>query len=140
MNFPYLVLPGGSLTPRPLLPVTYKYKDYTTKDVLALVDSGADYSFASLRMALELGIKLKGKKQIPIRGFSGSVTECFPEQLFIRIAGREVLTTIYFGGPLTHEFIPIIGQETFFDKAKITFERYKQAFSVEWRNKPSKRK
>src|SRR3989338_11133864 len=136
MRFPYLLFHGHiSPIPRPLVPVRYKYKNSQTGIVMALLDSGADYSFASLRVALELGVNLKGVKPKSIAGFGGSKTECFPKQILVEIGGRDILLTVYFGGSLPQEFLSVLGQETLFDSAKISFERYKQSFRVEWKKR-----
>ncbi|MBI4028752.1 MAG: hypothetical protein HY376_00065 [Candidatus Blackburnbacteria bacterium] len=115
MNFPYFVLPDQKLAiPRPLLPIKYKFKNHSTREMFALVDSGADYSFAGLAIALELGISLRDVKPVLIQGFNGVRSGCFPKEVCVEVASRELYITVYFGGSLTQSFIPVLGQEVFF--------------------------
>ncbi|MFZ5366084.1 MAG: retropepsin-like aspartic protease [Patescibacteria group bacterium] len=138
MEFPYFVLPGDpSATPRPLVPVRYKYKSKETYPILTLIDSGADYSFATFKIALYLGINFKKIKPVSITGFNQSKMDCFPKEITIEIAGRDLILPVYFGGSLTQEYPCILGQDIFFDKAKITFERYKWSFGIDWKNRKS---
>ena len=131
MKHPYYLAPGQ---PRrasvPLIQVVYKNRFKNTTPILALLDSGAAVSFAPLDLALWLGIKVDNKKYLEIRGFNNSVTKCYPGITTIEIDGRDIEIPIYFGG--TSNMQCIIGQDPFFDKAKILFERYDNSFSIEW--------
>lgn len=134
MKFPYLLLPGDpSATPRPLIPVEYKYKKRETLPILTLIDSGADYSFATFKIASYLGIKFKGIKPVPITGFNATTMDCFPQKVILNLAGRQIELPMFFGGSLINEYPCILGQDIFFDRAKITFERYDWSFSIDWR-------
>ncbi len=48
----------------------------------------------------------------------------------IEIDGRDIVLPIYFGGGANLQCI--IGQDPFFDFAKVTFERYDSSFSIDW--------
>ncbi|MBI2268118.1 MAG: retroviral-like aspartic protease [Candidatus Blackburnbacteria bacterium] len=127
------MLPGDpTKVLRPLVPVKYKYQGKETKPILTLIDSGADYSFATLKIALYLGIKFKGIKPVSITGFNQATTGCFPKEVGVEVAGREIQMPVYFGGSLTQEYPSILGQDIFFDKARITFERYNWSFGIYW--------
>ena len=133
MEFPYLLLPGDpDKTPRPLVPVIYKYHKKETEPILTLVDSGADYSFVTLKIALYLGISLAGVKPVSITGFEGSSMKCFPHRTTIEIVRRTLTFPIFYGGSLTDEYPCILGQDFFFDKAKISFRRYNWRFGIDW--------
>lgn len=133
MEFPYLLLPGDpNKTPRPLVPVIYKHRKGETKPILTLVDSGADYSFATLKIASYLGINLAGIEPIPITGFEGSSMKCFPYKTTIEIAEKTLTLPIFYGGSLTNEYPCILGQDLFFDEAKISFKRYDWTFDIDW--------
>ena len=134
MEFPYLLLPGDrSGTPRPLVPVVYKYRKKETKPILTLVDSGADYSFVTFRIALYLGINLAGIEPLSVKGFEGSSMDCYSHETVIKIREKEMELPVYYGGSLTSEYPCILGQDVFFDKTKISFERYKWKFNVDFR-------
>jgi len=133
MEFPYLLLPGDrSGTPRPLVPVVYKYRKKATKPILTLIDSGADYSFVTFKIALYLGINLAGIEPLSIRGFEGSSMDCYAFNTTVVVKNNEITFPIYYGGSLTSEYPCILGQDIFFDKTKITFERYKWKFSIDF--------
>jgi len=134
MEFPYFVLPGDPLvTPRPLVPVKYKYRFRETRPILTLIDSGADYSFTTFKIALYLGINFRKIKPVSITGFNQSKMDCFPKEITIEVVGRDLILPVYFGGSLAQEYPCILGQDGFFDKAKITFERYRGIFRIDWK-------
>ena len=130
MKYPYFLAPGQ---PRrasvPFIKVTYKNHSKCTTPVLALMDSGASVSFAPLDLALWLEIKVDAKHGLDIRGFNNVITTCYPGITTIEIDGYDLEIPIYFGGSSNLQCI--IGQDPFFDKAKIIFERYEDSFTVE---------
>ena len=141
MEFPYIVLPGdSSSTPRPLVPVRFIYKNKQTHPILSLIDSGADYSFATLKIASYLGVNFRNVKSVPITGFNQSTLRCFPIKITIGVANFNLELPVYFGGSLTQEYPCILGQDVLFDKAKIIFERYKGSFRIEWREEKNHRR
>lgn len=126
MNYPYAALPGDpSGTKRPLIPVSFVHKNKATLPILCLVDSGADYSYLSWEIAEMLDINLN--KSIPRTSFgiNGSPFICFPSEITMEFGGVQLEIPVHFSRNLTKEFPCILGQEGFFNKAKITFERYK---------------
>ena len=126
MNFPYTTLPGiPKDTKRPLIPAKFIHNDKSTQPILCLVDSGADYSYLTTEIADLLEIDLS--KITPQKSFAinGSQFLCYPAQLDIEIGGHKLTIPVHFTKQLTSAFPCIIGQENFFSKAKITFERYK---------------
>ena len=93
------------------------------------------YKRQPLDFALWLGIKVDNKKYLDLRGFNNIITRCFPGMTTIEINGREIYLPVYFGGGSKMQCI--IGQDPFFDLAKVMFERYDNSFSIEWMNKKS---
>ncbi len=132
MKYPYFLAPGQ---PRnacvPLIKVIYKSLSKRTAPILALVDSGAAVSFAPLDIALWLGIQVDKKKYLDIRGFNDIQTRCYPGITNMEINGQDITIPVYFGGGPKLQCI--IGQDPFFDFAKVTFERYSNSFSIDWR-------
>lgn len=137
MKHPYFLAPGEPRSASiPLIPVVYKSRLKHTPPMLALVDSGASVSFAPLDLAVWLGIKVDNKKCLDIRGFNNVVTKCYPGAVTIIIDGHDFDIPIYFGGSSAMQCI--LGQDPFFDMAKIAFERYDNSFSIEWTNRKSR--
>ncbi len=134
MRLPYYLAPGQPRSASiPLIKVVYKNHSKQTSPLLALVDSGASVSFAPLDLALWLGIKVDRKKYLDIRGFNNIITRCYPGLTTIEIVGRDIVVPVFFGGGANLQCI--LGQDPFFDLAKITFERYENSLSVDWINK-----
>lgn len=126
MKFKYTTLPGVPQdTKRPLVPIRFMHKSSSTLPILCLVDSGADYSYLSMEIADLLDIDLS--KVIPQKSFAinGSSFLCYPAEIDIEIGGHKLNIPIHFTGQLTSAFPCIIGQENFFSKARVVFERYK---------------
>lgn len=126
MNFPYATLPGVPKdTKRPLVPLKFIHKDKSTRSILCLIDSGADYSYLTSEIAEFLDIDLS--KIIPQKSFAinGSQFLCYPSEINIEIGGHRLTIPAHFTKQLTSAFPCIIGQENFFNKTRITFERYK---------------
>jgi len=107
-----------------------------TTPILTLVDSGAQVSFAPLDVALWLGIRVNNKRPMDLRGFNNTITTCYPGLTKLEIDGRDIEIPIYYGSPAILQCI--LGQDPFFDLAKITFERYNNSFSINWLSKRSK--
>lgn len=137
MKLPYFLAPG---LPRsasiPFVKVVYKNNSKKTTPILALVDSGAQVSFAPLDLALWLGIRVDQKHPLDVRGFNNAATTCYPGLTTVEIDGRDKEIPIYFGGNANLQCI--LGQDPFFDFAKITFERYNNTFFIDWQTKPTK--
>jgi len=133
MTFPYTTLPGIPIgTKRPLVPVKFVYRNKSTLPILCLVDSGADYSYLTTEIAELLGINLG--KIIPHKSFgiNGSSFICFPSQITMTLAGHNLTIPVHFSPELTPAFPAILGQEGFFDQARIIFERYSWSLEIKF--------
>lgn len=126
MNFPYTTLPGlPKDTKRPLVPIRFIHKDKSTLPILSLVDSGADYSYLTSEIADLLEIDLTSIKPQASRGINGSLFLCYPSEITIGIGGHSLKIPVHFSPQLSKAFPCILGQENFFSKARVIFERYK---------------
>ncbi len=126
MNFPYTTLPGiPKDTKRPLIPAKFIYKDKSTLPILTLVDSGADYSYLTMEIAQLLEIDLKNVKFEKSFGINGSAFLCYPSKITIEIGGHQLDIPVRFSNQLNTPFKCVLGQENFFSKTRIVFERYK---------------
>ena len=126
MNFPYATLPGVPKdTRRPLALIKFIHKDKSTRPILCLIASGADYSYLTTEIADLLNINLI--KITPQKSFAinGSQFLCYPSEIEIEIGGHRLTIPVHFTKSLTSAFPCIIGQENFFSKTRIIFERYK---------------
>ncbi len=137
MKKPYFLAPGQPRSASiPFIQVTYKNGSKRTTPILTLVDSGATVSFAPLDIAMWLGIRVDKTKGLDIRGFNNASTMCYPGMTTIEIDGRDFKIPVYFGGSANLQCI--LGQDPFFDLAKIIFERYDNSFSLDWVAKKGK--
>ncbi|KKR50211.1 hypothetical protein A3A55_00750 [Candidatus Roizmanbacteria bacterium RIFCSPLOWO2_01_FULL_40_14] len=87
-----------------------------------LVDSGADNTYADLNIAVWLGIELEKVKPKTSFGANYKAFVSYPAKTALSIDGYSFTLPIYY----TKNFgtRAIIGQEIFFDRFKIVFERY----------------
>lgn len=126
MNFRYITLPGVPKdTKRPLIPVRFIHKNKSTLPIFCLVDSGADYSYLTAEVAKILDIDLSNIKPHKSFGINGSPFLCYPSKITIEIGGHKLDIPVQFSNQLNTPFKCVLGQEDFFSKARITFERYK---------------
>lgn len=126
MNFSYTTLPGiPKDTKRPLIPVKFIHKDKCTIPILSLVDSGADYSYLTMEIAKLLEIDLTNVKLEKSFGINGSAFLCYPSKITIELGGHRLDIPVRFSNQLNIPFKCVLGQEGFFSKARIIFERYK---------------
>lgn len=126
MNFRYITLPGiPKDTKRPLIPVKFINKNKSTLPILCLVDSGADYSYLAKEIADWLEIDLTKSKPQTSFGINNSPFICYPGEITIDIGGHISNIPVHFSDQLSSAFPCILGQEGFFSKARIVFERYK---------------
>lgn len=134
MNFPYTTLPGiPKDTKRPLVPAKFSYKEKTTLPILCLVDSGADYSYMTEDIAEFLGINLSKIKPVKSYGINGAGFVCYPAEVTIEIGGYKFVIPVHFSRELNPVFRCVLGQEGFFSKARIVFERYKWNLEIKFR-------
>jgi len=94
--------------------------------MLALLDSGADYSLFSLEVAEKLGIKKEGGKKIFLQGV---VSEQFPGYLHkvpVQIEGVRFNCKIVFSKVKT----ALLGRDNFFLPFLITFNEKSQKITV----------
>lgn len=130
MNFPYTKLPGSpDATLRPLVPVRFIYKDKATLPILAMVDSGADYSYVTSEVADLLGIKLNKEKSVRSFGVDGALFLAYESAVELELGGHRFTAKVLFADKLG-AFKVILGQKDFFSKARIVFERYKWNLEV----------
>lgn len=126
MNFPYATLPGVPKdTKRPLIPVKFIHKDKSTLPILTLVDSGADYSYLAMEIAKALDIDLSHVKPQKSFGINGFPFLCYPSEITIEVGGHRLDIPVQFSNQLSKAFPCVLGQENFFSKARVIFERYK---------------
>ena len=115
----------------PIVPVTFKYRS-NEFPTFALVDSGASGAMISTVVAEELGIKWD---KIPKEsGFTPSGQFLFHtiKNLEAEVEGnRFSLTLIVVEGISPYQCI--LGQKDLFQKARITFEGYKNEFEIVFR-------
>ncbi len=76
-------------------------------------------------MLEDCGIDLSKVKPQKSFGINGDPFICYPSEIDIEIGGHKLIIPVHFSNQLSSAFPCILGQENFFSKAKIIFERYK---------------
>ena len=128
IEFPYVKLFKND-RPRPRLPVKVQYKK-GSETVLALLDSGADFTFIPKHIASKVGLSLKPKKMMTVIGVGGKV-EVYKTQatLVIMLDEEEMaLSRVTVLVPEEPGFRhTLLGRDTIFREFKITFNEYYQS-------------
>ena len=124
MKFPYLRLPGQpDPTLRPYVPAHFFYKDKRTPDILFLIDSGSDYTYADYTIAVWLGIDLTGIEPVESYAANNQTFESYPYGIGLALGSYELKIPVLFTENFGRE--GLLGEEVFFDKFRVIFERYK---------------
>lgn len=130
----YSLLPGqerfGIMAP--MLSVTFTHKN-SELATLALVDSGAERGLISTVYADELGIAWEKLPRYTGSTSSGDFKYRFFKDLQVEALGTKFVIDICIGEGM-NAFKCILGRQDIFLKAKISFEGYKNQFSIEFRN------
>lgn len=121
--------PDGTWSTVPLIPITLIGKEIIT--AYGVVDSGADACAIPLRLAELLGLPLTGTRERS-SGIGGSLESVQSKVVINLKQDRERYTfTLPVNIILTrHTFPMLLGQEDFFDKFIIKFNKRKGKFSL----------
>ena len=126
VEFPYLRFSKKGPF-RPFILVSVHYKKGTEKTV-ALIDSGADFTYIPLHIASKVGLSLKPKNIIPVHGVGGKV-DAYKTQatLIFYIGDNEELTlnNVPVLVPTEPSFRhTLLGRDTIFQEFIISFDEY----------------
>lgn len=133
MKFKYLVdlnskTTTGRLKKRPVVEVTLG-KNGKNRDFLAVIDSGADVTTMSTQIAEVLGIDWKNCHRGNLLGISGVTQNSYYDKLDITV--KALYDTFTIPVLFTETDIPILlGQEGFFDRYRIKFEKDHDTFEI----------
>ncbi len=97
---------------------------------LALIDSGADCSLFNIEIAKNLGIELSRAKTVKFTGIIGDLSGYRVENIKIKIEDFEEPVKIPICFVDSENVSILLGQEGFFDKHKIKFEKDHNIFEV----------
>lgn len=129
LNFKYSRIPDsdGIISLIPQVPITLVGKEVIV--AMAILDSGADTCVISKNMADKLGLSFIVSKEFS-RGIGGRVDSAGSKMILVIQQGQE---RYRFNIPVTiilksGEFPVLLGQEGFFDKFIITFDRKEESF------------
>lgn len=120
----------GELTKRPMIKVAIKFLSGKKVEPLALIDSGADQTMMNIFYAKELGIDLTNA---PVRNMNGIVggqaSYVADVQLDLPELNEKVtVPACFIDSPNVNI---LIGQEGFFDRFRIKFEKDHNAFEID---------
>jgi hypothetical protein len=104
------------------------------KDVLALVDSGADSCLFHSSIAVELGIDFRSGIRMEFCGIAaGQMVEAFIHTIEMQVEGFAERVTLEIAFADSDAIGGLLGGIGFFDNYKVTLEKYKGRFQVETR-------
>lgn len=133
MKFKYLIdlnskTTTGRLKKRPVVEITLS-KNGKSRDFFAVIDSGADVTTMSTQVAEVLGIDWKNCRQGNVLGISGVTQHSYCDKLDITV--KTLGDTFSIPVVFTETYIPILlGQEGFFDRYRIKFEKDHDTFEI----------
>lgn len=91
-----------------------------------LVDSGADYCIFHGAVGDQLGLNVKSGKILEFHGTSGQLQKAYFHKVKFLVGGHEHVCMVGFSYDLDAMPYGILGQDGFFDKWSVRFERYKE--------------
>jgi len=120
----------GKMVKRPLLQVVFKGKDEKEINSFAVIDSGADTTTLNIQYAKFLGIDLDKNKTRKIMGVGQGTISVYQGILPFKIKemGIEMKIPAWFVDSQNVDIL--LGQEVFFDKFKIKFEKDHNIFEL----------
>lgn len=126
MKFPYLKLPSHDpklkWTARPYIRIRLRGQA-ASKDVYALIDSGADRSLFNTQMAQALGLNLDKAAEEIFSGIEGGSLKAKLHKVIVQIVGMSEEIEILAGFINSSGVVAILGQDGFFDAFRIKFEK-----------------
>lgn len=119
----------GGFTKRPILELEIT-KGSETVDGLALIDSGADSTMMNIEYAKALGIDLTNLERKSFIGIGRELIECYVSLIEMKIKQfkRPILAQVAFTDSPNVNIL--LGQEDFFEKYQINFNRKKDLFEI----------
>ena len=96
----------------------------------ALVDSGADCSLFNIQVAEALGIDLSSARPARLTGISGQINGYRLEKIKIKVEGLDDAVEIPVCFVESPTVSVLLGQEGFFDKYRIRFEKDHDIFEI----------
>jgi len=132
-KIPDLGHPSKKWVSRPYLTVSLCHGT-SHKDVLCLIDSGADYCLFHSSIADELGIDMRAGWEKKFGGISaGEPVQAYMHTISMQIQGFAEMFQFEAGFADSDAIGGLLGQAGFFDCYMVTFEGYKGRFQVEHR-------
>lgn len=115
---------------RPIVPVILlrnnKFVAYE-----ALIDSGADYCIFRSDIAEILGVQVSKGKSRKIQGINGNTITGYIHQVEIKLAGTSSFTCpVVFSSQIPEQSIGVLGQEGFFGRFLIEFDRSRKIVTI----------
>ena len=101
--------------------------------VLALVDSGASNSMIHKQVASQVGMKVDWKNKFTGTGAGGGFVYYKSEPLEVEMFGNKYILSFNIPDDENFAWGCILGQDTIFRLAKVTFKRYREEFEISFR-------
>lgn len=125
---PSLAFPQREFVLRPVIPISLLYKKKSLR-YEALVDSGSDYILFPAALGKKLGINVESGQRESVSGVSGPALSIYFHHLVIEIGGHKFKVYVGFAENINQNFA-ILGQNSFFNVFKITFNLKKKEIEI----------
>ena len=127
-RIPNLSTPRKRWIKRPLLQVTL-FNGIKQKQIVCLVDSGADECLFHASIGRSLGIDVESGRHMTFGGISGSI-DAYMHPIELQIQDFPERVEIEAGFTDSEGVYAILGQAGFFEKFRICFERYRWKIEI----------
>jgi uncharacterized phage-associated protein len=133
MKFPYMMVYGlfdgeGNPVERPMIMIELKTSDGIIRHIPALVDSGSDKTLINIEYAEDLGVEL-GRHELA-KGIGNSLVDTRAGHLKFRIDDMDISLDVPASYIDSESVTILLGQEGFFDRFKISFDRTNREFEL----------
>ena len=134
MKFKYLTTSGvfdtrGKAVKRPMLELELFCGDKKL-NAFGHIDSGADTTTLNIQYAEALGIKIDNTKKREILGIGNGRVTAFVSNLQFKIKGSDLVVEVPAWFVDSENVNILLGQEVFFDRFKIKFEKEQGIFEL----------
>lgn len=120
--------PQRTFVLRPIIPISIIHKKKSLR-YEALVDSGSDYTLFPAALGKKLGINIESGQKESVSGVSGPALNIYFHHLVVEMGDYQFKVYAGFAENINQNFA-ILGQSSFFNVFKITFNSKKKEVEI----------
>ncbi|HEX7446049.1 MAG TPA: retropepsin-like aspartic protease [Pirellulales bacterium] len=130
MTFPYLDLSrGGVIRAKPIIPIRF-HGPQGFRQIVALVDSGAEHSVVSIELIESLGLPTKNAQAVEVIGVGGHAGRGYLLDVEHQLGNHHWNAPAIFSDVMDSQSPMIMAQAGFFEFFTVTFKRRKLLMDI----------